>query len=203
MFLNYFIYGEVAILIDNVLIVSTSQRAIDFFSEMLMQNSYSNIVVTSNCSHARRLFIERSFELCIINCPLKDEFGVNFAIEISSRSITQIILVVKNELEDEISSKVEDYGIFVIGKPINRRVFWSVLKLANASYNKILQLKNENNELLEKINDIRLIDRAKCILIQYLKMTEAEAHRYIEKNAMDLRITKKQVAENILKTYEI
>ena len=58
------------------------------------------------------------------------------------------------------------------------------------------------NKLKEKINDIRLIDRAKLTLIQYLKMSEEESHKYIEKQAMDLRITKVDVAKNILKIYE-
>ena len=53
-----------------------------------------------------------------------------------------------------------------------------------------------------KGEEIRLVDRAKCALIQYLGMSEATAHRYIEKQAMDLRKTKVQIAEGILKTYE-
>ena len=47
-----------------------------------------------------------------------------------------------------------------------------------------------------------MIDRDKCILIQYLNMTESEAHRYIEKQAMDMRTTRKTIAEGILRTYE-
>ena len=57
-------------------------------------------------------------------------------------------------------------------------------------------------KLQKKIEEIRLVDRAKCVLIQYLNMTEAEAHRYIEKQAMDMRKTKKTIAENILNTYD-
>ena len=85
---------------------------------------------------------------------------------------------------------------------MNRAIFWSALKIATATFNKISILKNENNKLLQKIEDIRMIDRAKCILIQYLNMTEAEAHRYIEKQAMDMRTTKRSIADGILKTYE-
>lgn len=50
--------------------------------------------------------------------------------------------------------------------------------------------------------EARLIERAKEVLMEYLKMTEAQAHRYIEKQAMDMRITRREVAESILKTYE-
>jgi response regulator NasT len=85
---------------------------------------------------------------------------------------------------------------------LNRQILWSALKLAAAAYNKMVKLKQENGKLLQLIDDIRFIDRAKCILIQYLNMTEAEAHRHIEKQAMDMRITRKQVAKDILKTYE-
>ena len=52
------------------------------------------------------------------------------------------------------------------------------------------------------ISDIKLIDRAKITLVEYLNMSEDESHKYIEKQAMDLRITKVEVAKSILKIYE-
>ena len=60
----------------------------------------------------------------------------------------------------------------------------------------------ENTELLRRMDALRSIDRAKCLLMQYLGMTEAQAHRYIEKQAMNLRVSKKVIAEHILKTYD-
>ena len=52
------------------------------------------------------------------------------------------------------------------------------------------------------LEELQLISRAKAVLIEYLKLTEPQAHRYIEKQAMDLGLTRRQVALNILKTYE-
>lgn len=187
---------------DSVLIVSSSNKAREFFIEVLSQNSYGEVVTVTNGGEARRLLVERIFDLCIINSPLIDEFGDEFAKDIVSSSIGQVIIVVRNDTYDEISEKVEEYGIITIAKPMNRTIFWSVLKIANATYNKIYKLKKENNKLLQKIEDIKMIDRAKCILIQYLNMTESEAHRYIEKQAMDMRTTRKTIAEGILRTYE-
>lgn len=188
--------------LDSVLIVSSSNKAREFFIEVLSQNSYGEVVTVTNGGEARRLLVERIFDLCIINSPLIDEFGDEFAKDIVSSSIGQVIIVVRNDIYDEISEKVEEYGIITIAKPMNRTIFWSVLKIANATYNKIYKLKKENNKLLQKIEDIKMIDRAKCILIQYLNMTESEAHRYIEKQAMDMRTTRKTIAEGILRTYE-
>lgn len=187
---------------ENILIVSSSKKGTAFFTEMLSQNSYGDVTTAKNGGEARRLLIERDFDLCIINAPLVDEFGEEFARNIVSTGIGQAILIVKSEIYDEVSEKVEADGIITIAKPMNRIIFWSALKLVNATYNKMYKLKRENNKLLQKIEDIRMIDRAKCILIQYLNMTEAEAHRYIEKQAMDMRATKRIIAEGILKTYE-
>ena len=52
------------------------------------------------------------------------------------------------------------------------------------------------------MEEIRLVNRAKWLLIEELKMTEQEAHRYIEKQAMDRCVTKRVVAEQILSTYK-
>jgi len=63
--------------------------------------------------------------------------------------------------------------------------------------------KNTDSSAVQKHNEeARLVYRAKEVLIEYLKMTESQAHRYIEKQAMDMRITRREVAESIIKTYE-
>ena len=71
-----------------------------------------------------------------------------------------------------------------------------------AACRRMAGLRQKNVKLQSKIEEMRLVDRAKCALIQYLNMTEAQAHRYVEKQAMDLRKSKTEVAEGILRTYE-
>ena len=187
---------------NRVLIVSSSEKSKSLFEELLTADSYKEITIAKQGNEARRILIERDFDLCIINSPLTDEFGVELAINMAHKSMLQIMMIVKSELADEISAKVEDYGVFVVSKPINRQIFWNALKLMTASHKRMMGLQNENVKLQKTIEDIRYIDRAKCILIEYLGMTEDEAHRFIEKQAMDMRITKREVATSILKTYE-
>jgi len=52
------------------------------------------------------------------------------------------------------------------------------------------------------MEEIRVINRAKWVLIKHVNMTEDEAHRLIEKQAMDTRTTRRAVAESIIRTYE-
>ena len=57
------------------------------------------------------------------------------------------------------------------------------------------------NELKNKIEDIKVIDRAKCCLIEKEKQTEDEVHKYIEKLAMDMRLSRREIADKIIERY--
>jgi len=187
---------------DSALIISYSAKSAAYLAEILREASVTDITTISNAGEARRLLIEKDFDLSIVNAPLPDEFGESLARNIAEKETSQVILIVKAELFDEVSDRVEEYGVITIAKPISKAFFWNALKLASATHKKVKAIQNENKKLIQKIEDIRIVDRAKCILISHLSMTEPEAHRYIEKQAMDMRMTRRKVAEEILKIYE-
>ena len=62
-------------------------------------------------------------------------------------------------------------------------------------------MEQKTSSIEKRMEEIRILNRAKCLLISELKMTEPEAHHYIEKNAMDNCIPKKEAAEHIIKLY--
>ena len=187
---------------ENALIVSNMEKSASVFTEMLKASSINQIVVLKSGGEARRLLMERNFDLVIVNTPLRDESGEDLSRHIASKGISQVILAVKSEHFDEISAACEDDGVLTISKPVNRTVFWSALKLAGSTQSRLRRIQDENSRLKQRIEDIRIIDRAKCLLISHLSLNEQEAHRYIEKQAMDMRCKKRTVAEEILKTYD-
>ena len=69
-----------------------------------------------------------------------------------------------------------------------------------ATRERLRQMEEKQLSVEQKMEEIRLVNRAKWLLIETLGMSEAESHRYIEKQAMDLRISKAQVARNIIHT---
>lgn len=187
---------------ESALIVSSTEKGIDYFTEILKAASCNHVVALQSCGEARRLLLERDFDLVMINAPLHDESGEKLSRHIASKGVSQVILIVKSEYFDAVSAVTEDDGVLVVAKPINKAVLWSALQLARAAGKRLTRMQAENSKLKQKIEDIRIIDRAKCILMSYLNMSEQDAHRYIEKQAMDMRQTKRAVAEGILKTYE-
>lgn len=187
---------------ESVLIVSRTEKSIAFLKEELNMFSCKSVTVAVSCSEARRLILEKDYNLVIINAPLGDESGESLSRHIATNTVSQVILLIKNEFYDAVSEVVEDCGVITVAKPINKNLFWAALKFVKAAGNKIRQVQSENNKLLQKIDDIKAIDRAKCLLVSRKDLNENEAHKYIEKLAMDKRMTRRAVAEEILKTYE-
>ncbi len=188
--------------IDTGLIVSSVIKATEFIKQQLSEFSVERIVIATSVSEARRLLNEQDFDIVIINSPLKDETGERLSRDITSKYKSQVALLVNADFYDDVSRKVEDFGVITVSKPINRNIFWFSLKLAKASHKRLSMIQNENAKLISKIEDIKIIDRAKHLLVSYLNMSEEEAHKHIEKQAMDGRITRRAVAERILKIYE-
>lgn len=188
---------------NSVLIVSSNDKSTDMLVQLIKAENTPQISTADNGSEARRALLINDYDIIIINAPLLDEFGHELAISTTENSTAGVILIVKSELCDAVTSKVEDYGVLVVTKPISKVAFFQTLKLANASRKRMMGIQKENAKLHNKLEEMRLIDRAKCVLIQYLKLTEPQAHRHIEKQAMDMRLTKKDVAESILRTYEM
>ena len=76
------------------------------------------------------------------------------------------------------------------------------MQLLCGTYERLRRMAQKTASLEEKMEDIRIINHAKWLLIDQLKMTEAQAHRYIEKQAMDRCVSRREIAENILSTYK-
>ena len=174
----------------------------DIISELLISQVFTRIVTAGSGGEARRALLEGDFDLVIIDAPLPDEMGDDFALHASDSSSGGVILIVESDRVAEISSVVEDSGVFTVPKSVSPDVFFNIVSLMRATKNRVRRLEDENRRLLSKIEELKLVDRAKCTLIQVLKMTEQQAHRYIEKQSMDLRQPRTSVAETILRTYE-
>ena len=92
----------------------------------------------------------------------------------------------------------KQHGVLVLAKPFTGVQFRQAVQMAAACCRRLDYLRQENDKLRDKIAQIRLVDRAKCYLIEHKGMSEAEAHRMIEKTAMDTRRDRAEVAAEIL-----
>lgn len=186
---------------ERVLIVSGSEDSRHKLAELVKRIFPASVCGASSAAEARRLCQEQVYDLLLINAPLNDEFGHELATQAAVESAAGVILIVKAELADGLAAQTEDAGVLVLAKPLNRVMLHQTLTLARATRRRLAGLHTENVKLQQKIIDIRLVDRAKLVLMEYLQMSEPQAHSFIEKQAMDRRVTKREIAEGIIRTY--
>ena len=187
----------------NILLATGAQKVSDTF-ERLISEILSDAAVISvvEGSRARLRMKESDPDLVIINTPMADEQGIEFAVHAADSGMHAVILITNPETYGRISSHLEEHGIIAMKRPIEKKVFSCALRDAVVLNNRIRALKEENGKLKESIEESKLVNRAKGMLMSHLNMTEAQAHRYIEKQAMDLRQTRSEVSQFIIRTYE-
>ena len=118
--------------------------------------------------------------------------------EASDRAI--LLLVPRDQLE-HAEDRMLPYGVMTLGKPLSSGLLTQSLR-ALCSMRERLRSREQKQQTVEQtIEEIKLINRAKWLLITCLNMTEDEAHRYISKLAMQQKRQKREIAESIIRTY--
>lgn len=186
----------------SVLIVSAAEKFNTSFKEMCSDLKYDPLRVETSVSGAKRALLEREFDFVAVNAPLPDGDGVKFAIDACVGKSTVVLLLVRHELYHTVFERVSPFGVFALPKPTAKPVILQALDFMASSRERLRSLEKKAMTLEERMQEIRTINRAKWLLISELKMTEADAHHYIEKQAMDRCVSKKEIAQSVIKTYQ-
>lgn len=184
-----------------VLMVTASEKFAETLGAQMKPPAFDPVCVVSNIAAARRKMAERAFDFVIVNAPLADEFGSKFAVDVSVNSSCVALIFVQSGLYGEIYDKVGDCGVFVLPKPTTVGAVSQGLDWMRSMRERLRKNERKTVDIQEKMEEIRLVNRAKWLLIEQLKMPEADAHRFIEKQAMNLGVSKRKMAENVIQMY--
>ncbi|MGE4454338.1 MAG: ANTAR domain-containing response regulator [Sphaerochaeta sp.] len=185
------------------LVVSSTQKGCDSLCSLIRE--YDRSIELLHClsaSEARRLVLDQELDLVVINAPLLDESGEELAIMVVEQSLAGSILVVRIQYFEQSEAILGERGVLVVSKPVIRQMFFQALSLSRSMRRRLTAMHTENEKLHQKIEEIKVIDRAKWILIESLGMDEGQAHRHLEKMAMDQRKSRYAIAVSLLKTYQ-
>ena len=186
----------------SVLLVSASEKMNAAVSSLLPVTDYWPVTVAASVNEARRKLLENTYDIVIINSPLPDNAGIRFSMDACGSSDAGVLLLVKSEIYEDTYYKVLPYGVVTLSKPTTAQMVSHNLRVLCAMRERLRQVKAKQTTVEEKIEEIRLVNRAKWLLIQCLNMTEPDAHRYISEKAMEQRLSKREIAENIIRTYQ-
>lgn len=187
--------------IYSILIVSATESFNSALASLLPESTYDPVHIVPSVAAAKRRIAEKNYDFVLINSPLPDDIGTRFAIDLCTSKGTVVLFLAKSDVHDAIHDKVAEYGVFTMPKPVSKQILMQALSWMSSARERLRQSEKKSSTIEEKMLEIRLINRAKWLLISELQMTEPEAHRYIEKRAMDECINKRTVAEDIIKMY--
>ena len=185
----------------SVLIVSASDVFNSSLTPLLPESRFNPIRIETSVNAARRALSDRNYDFVIINSPLPDDSGVRFAIDLSGLKTSVALLMVRSDVYTTTYNKVAENGVYVLSKPTSKLIILQAIDWMAATRERLKKFEKKTMSTEEKMQEIRIVNHAKWALIENLKMTESDAHRYIEKQAMDRCVTKRSIAENIISMY--
>lgn len=185
----------------SVLIVSASEKFQSSILSLLPEASYSPIITAASVGEAERDRNQRDFDFIFINSPLPDDAGIRFAVDCCRAGGTVAVLFAAAALYEQVLARVAEHGVFVLPRPIPRDAILRGLNWMTAARERLRNYEKKVQPIEEKMEEIRLVNRAKWLLISELKMSEADAHHYITHQAMDRCASKRAVAEEIIRLY--
>ncbi len=184
------------------LLVSSSEAQIQRISALLTR---ARIVPFDHAGSARQAleqFDAGGIDGVLIAEPIAGSSGRELALQLKKRRCMAVLLLAAPEHADADAALLEQSGVLVLPNDAPESLIVQTIRLLTAVRTQLEQMQHKTEKLEAKVADIRIINRAKLLLVQHLQMTETEAHKYIEKQAMDTSMRRRTIAENIIRTYE-
>ena len=183
-----------------ILYVSKSEISIDM-AQLFKQAGYSLITQVKSGSEARRITGSRDVRVVVINAPLTDEFGHELAAKIDENMFSSVVLLVNPDIFDAVEQKTYGTSIIVLAKTTSKKQFYKALTFLSAQSQKMDKAIEENQRLQAKLEEVKVVSRAKMLLMEKNKMSEEAAHKHIDKTSKDQRRPKVDVAKSIVDMY--
>lgn len=178
----------------NVLIVSSSDKVYSAALQILSYCGNHRALRASTVQQARALIGQREFGAAVVYADSLDS-GFRDVCLMLAEDCVGTVFVPRSD-NDELY-ELYDSGVLVAERPLTKATLYVALRAALGVAYRYEKLRRENADLKERLETLRIVSRAKCILA-YGGMTEEQAHKEIERRAMCERRTKKDIAKEII-----
>ena len=168
-------------------------------AEMLAEEGYAVVGQASDGEEAIALAEEHRPDLVVLDVKMPRLDGISAAQRIAEQRIAPVLILTAFG-QRELVERARDAGAMAyVVKPFTKNDLVPAIEMAVSRYAEITMLDAEVADLKERLETRKAVDRAKGVLQQRLELTEPEAFRWIQKTAMDLRLSMRQVAEGVVK----
>ncbi len=166
--------------------------------ELLTAEGYEVVAEAGDGEEALRLARELEPDLVVMDVKMPKMDGITAATEIAEDRIAPVVMLTAFSQRELIDRAREAGAMAYVVKPFDASDVVPAIELAIARFAEIRALDDEVADLEDKLATRKAVDQAKGILQEGLGLSEAEAFRWIQKTAMDLRKPMRDVAEGVI-----
>ena len=183
----------------NALVISAGERSSAQIRAMLELAGINDVRYAASREAARAQLSREGLEVIVLAAPLPKVSLDELAAEAVRVTQAGVIFIV-DEWEDGRSC--EAVGALLVKKPITQSAFLQAVRHAGAMYRRFESLRSENRRLHVRLDEMRMVSRAKLLMMNRFSMTEEQAHHYLEHQAMKQRISLGEAAKNVVANCE-
>ena len=167
-------------------------------AEMLGEEGYDVVGQASDGEKAIELAEQLRPDLVVLDVKMPRLDGISAAQRIAEQRIAAVVILTAFSQRDLVERARDAGAMAYLVKPFNRFDLAPAIEMALSRFAEIQMLESEVADLTERLETRKLVDRAKSVLQQQLELSEPDAFRWVQKTAMDLRLSMRQVAEGVL-----
>ena len=167
-------------------------------AEMLSDEGYDVVGQAGDGAKAIELAEELRPDLVILDVKMPVLDGIAAAERIASQRIAPVVILTAFSQRDLVERARDAGAMAYLVKPFSQTDLVPAIEMAVSRFAELSLLESEVADLTERLETRKAVDRAKNVLQEQLKLTEPEAFRWIQKTAMDLRLSMRQVAEGVI-----
>ena len=166
--------------------------------ELLEEHGYEIVGQCSDGEEAVRLANELEPDLIVMDVKMPKMDGITAADKIAEDRICAVVMLTAFSQRDLIKRAKEAGAMAYVVKPFDASDVIPAIEIAMARFAEIRGVEDEVMDLEERLESRKIVDQAKGILQTSLDLTEPEAFRWIQKTAMDLRKSMREVAQGVI-----
>lgn len=167
-------------------------------AEMLAEEGYDVVGQTGDGQQAIELAEDLQPDLVILDVKMPVLDGIAAAEAIAGKRIAPVVMLTAFSQRDLVERARDAGAMSYLVKPFTKSDLVPAIEMAVSRFAEIAQLESEVSDLEERLETRKAVERAKSILQDQLSLSEPDAFRWIQKTAMDLRLSMRQVAEGVV-----
>ena len=167
-------------------------------AEMLGEEGYDVVGQAGDGEKAIELAEELRPDLVVLDVKMPKLDGISVAQRIAEQRIAPVVILTAFSQRDLVERARDAGAMAYLVKPFNKVDLVPAIEMAVGRFAELQMLESEVADLTDRLETRRLVDRAKSVLQQQLELSEPDAFRWIQKTAMDLRLSMRQVAEGVI-----